>query len=77
MFDDDRERAGRRPALAETGTFANLHRLFSEVASPAPHLKTRHTPVVDGRRGTAPEPVRVLRDGLQTDTGLTADGRHA
>ena len=71
-------------AFAEFGPFANLHWFFSEVASPVPYLKharsrdaTRHTPIVDGCCGTGPEQVRVPRDGLQTETGLTADGKRA
>ncbi len=77
-------RDGPRFAYAEIGTFANLHWFFNEVASPVPYLKharsrvaTRHTPIVDGCCGTGPEQIRVLRDGLQTETGLTADGKHA
>ena len=77
-------RDGPRFACAEIGTFANLHWFFNEVASPVPYLKharsrvaTRHTPIVDGCCGTGPEQIRVLRDGLQTETGLTADGKHA
>ncbi len=92
MFDNDFRpaivpaecRDGQSLAGAGVGMFANLHRFFSEAASPTPILKnarsrvaSRPTPGVDRRCGTGPERVRAPRDGLQTETGITADGRHA
>lgn len=63
---------------------ADLHWFFSEAASPAPYLKHARsraaalpTPIFDRWCNAGPKQIRVLRDSLQTETGLTADGRHA
>ena len=92
MFDDDCDEAtvlaacrdGPRFSSADIGTFAEPHWFFGDVAPSAPHLKsarsriaTWHTPIIDWRCGAGPGPFRVLRDGLETATGLTTDGRHA
>lgn len=80
--------AGRRSDADDrslvAGPLADLHRFFSEAASPAPDLKHARpraaalpTPIVDRCCSACAEHIRVLRDGLQTETGLTADGQHA
>ena len=91
MFDDDCDEAtvlaacrdGPRLAYSEIGTLANLNWFLGDVSSPAPRLKharsrtaTRSTPIVDSCFGTGPGQARALRDGLRTETGITADGRH-
>lgn len=70
--------AGRRSDADDrgmvAGPLADLHWIFSEAASPAPGLKHarsraagRPTLIVD----------RCCSAGLQTETGLTADGSRA
>ncbi|MDE0048030.1 MAG: hypothetical protein OXU19_19570 [bacterium] len=70
------------PDLARSGfgAFAD----YGDAGSPAPYLKQARTqvttcpkPVVDRRCGTGPEHIRVLRDGLPAEAGLTTDGSRA
>ena len=83
MFDDDCDEAtllaacrdGPRLAGSEIGTLANLNWSFGDAASPAPRLKHARLRAVDA--SCDPRQFRVLRQGLQTETGLTADGRHS
>ena len=82
MFDDDCDEAtvlavcrdGPRLACSEAGTLTDLNWSFCDVASPAPRLKHARSRAVDASCG--PRQFRVLRQGLQTETGITADGRH-